>query len=67
MLLLKYYSDFKILYACKANTNLSVMRILEEEGSCIDAVSPGEVFTSLKTGFSSDRILFTGNNVTNVN
>ena len=61
----KYYSDFKILYACKANTNLSVMRILEEEGSCIDADSPGEVFTSLKTGFSSDRILFTGNNVTN--
>ncbi|OQD59462.1 diaminopimelate decarboxylase [Methanobrevibacter arboriphilus JCM 13429 = DSM 1125] len=61
----KYYPDFKILYACKANTNLSVMRILEEEGSCIDAVSPGEVFTSLKTGFSPDRILFTGNNVTN--
>lgn len=61
----KYYSNFKILYASKANTNLSVMRILEEEGSCIDAVSPGEVFTSLKTGFSPDRILFTGNNVTN--
>jgi len=61
----KYYKDFKILYACKANTNLSVMRILEEEGSCIDAVSPGEVHTSLKTGFTPDRILFTGNNVTN--
>lgn len=61
----KYYNDFKILYACKANTNLSVMRILEEEGICVDAVSPGEVYTSLKTGFSSDRILFTGNNVTN--
>jgi len=61
----KYYSDFKILYACKANTNLSVMRILEELGSSIDAVSPGEVYTSLKTGFSPDRILFTGNNVTN--
>jgi diaminopimelate decarboxylase len=61
----KYYADFKILYACKANTNLSVMRILEEVGSCIDAVSPGEVYTSLKTGFSPERILFTGNNVTN--
>jgi diaminopimelate decarboxylase len=61
----KNYKDFKILYACKANTNLGVMRILEEEGSCIDAVSPGEVYTSLKTGFSPDRILFTGNNVTN--
>ncbi|KZX15921.1 diaminopimelate decarboxylase [Methanobrevibacter cuticularis] len=61
----KYYNDFKILYACKANTNLSVMRILEQEGSYIDAVSPGEVYTSIEAGFSPDRILFTGNNVTN--
>lgn len=33
------YSDFKIFYAAKANTNLAVMRILEQEGSGIDAVS----------------------------
>ncbi|MDR2623432.1 MAG: diaminopimelate decarboxylase [Methanobrevibacter sp.] len=59
----KYYEKFRILYACKANTNLSVMRILEEEGSSIDAVSPGEVYTSLKAGFTPERILFTGNNV----
>lgn len=43
------YSDFKIYYACKANTNLAVMRILEEEGSNIDAVSPGEIYTALMT------------------
>ncbi len=61
----KYYSDFKIFYASKANTNLAVMRILEDLGSCIDAVSPGEVYTSIQTGFSPNRILFTGNNVTN--
>jgi diaminopimelate decarboxylase len=61
----KYYNEVKIFYACKANTNLAVMRILEEEGSCIDAVSPGEVYTSIHTGFSPDRILFTGNNVKN--
>lgn len=58
------YSNFKIYYACKANTNLSVMRILEEEGSNIDAVSPGEIYTALITGFKPDRILYTGNNVT---
>lgn len=59
------YKDFKIFYACKANTNLAVMRILEEEGSNIDAISPGEIYTSLLAGFSPDRILFTGNNTTN--
>ena len=58
------YEDFKIFYACKANTNLAVMRILEQEGSCIDAVSPGEVYTSLLAGFEPERILYTGNNVT---
>ena len=60
----KQWSNFKVFYACKANTNLAVMRILESEGACIDAVSPGEVHASLKTGFSPDRILFTGNNIT---
>lgn len=59
----KYYKKFRVLYACKANTNLAVMRILEEEGSSIDAVSPGEVYISLKAGFDPKRILFTGNNV----
>ena len=60
----KYYPDFRVYYACKANTNLAVLKILEEEGCCIDAVSPGEVYTSKKLGFDGDRILFTGNNVT---
>lgn len=60
----KYYPDFRVYYACKANTNLAVMRILESEGCCIDAVSPGEVYTSKKLGFPGERILFTGNNVT---
>ena len=61
----KYYKDFKVFYACKANTNLSVMSILRDEGCSVDTVSPGEVYTCKKLGFSSDRILFTGNNITN--
>lgn len=60
----KYYPDFKVFYACKANTNLAVMKILESEGCCVDTVSPGEVYTCEKLGFSPDRILFTGNNIT---
>jgi len=59
-----HYNDFKIFYACKANTNLAVMRILEQEGSGIDAVSPGEIYTALLAGFEPERILFTGNNGT---
>lgn len=61
----KFYPDFKVFYACKANTNVSVLKILEEEGCCIDAVSPGEVYIAKKMGFSGDRILFTGNNIKN--
>ena len=61
----KYYPDFKVFYACKANTNIAVMKILESEGCCIDAVSPGEVHIAKMVGFSGDRILFTGNNITN--
>ena len=59
------YTNFKIYYACKANTNLSVMRILNDEGSNIDAVSPGEINTALLVGFKPEKILYTGNNVTN--
>ena len=58
------YDKFKIFYACKANTNLAVMRILEQEGSSIDAVSPGEIYTALLAGFEPERVLYTGNNAT---
>lgn len=51
-------------YACKANTNLAILRLLRDEGALLDAVSPGEAFLGLTAGFPSDDILFTGNNVT---
>lgn len=59
------YMDTRINYACKANTNLAILKILEQEGSCIDAVSIGEVMSCLKAGFTADRILYTGVNVSN--
>ena len=55
----------RINYACKANTSLAILSILAKEGSCIDAVSIGEVLSCLKTGFTPDRILYTGVNVSN--
>lgn len=59
------HMDTRIHYACKANTSLAILKILEQEGSCIDAVSIGEVMTCMKAGFTSDRILYTGVNVSN--
>ncbi|MDH5681798.1 MAG: alanine racemase, partial [Spirochaetota bacterium] len=54
----------EILYACKANTNIAIMKVLREEGVWIDAVAPGEVEIALKAGFKSHEILYTGDNVT---
>jgi len=59
----KRYGKVRIYYSAKANTSLSVLKILETEGAYVDTVSPGEVHLALKAGFSSDRILFTGTNV----
>ncbi|BDH78734.1 diaminopimelate decarboxylase [Methanothermobacter tenebrarum] len=59
----RYYPNFQILYACKANTNLTILRILEDEGSGIDAVSPGEIYMALLAGFKPEKILYTGNNL----
>ncbi|MFT3885891.1 MAG: diaminopimelate decarboxylase [Flavobacteriales bacterium] len=53
----------RILYACKALTNLSVLRLMEGLGTGLDAVSIEEVLLGLKAGFTPDRILFTPNMV----
>jgi diaminopimelate decarboxylase len=59
----KRYPKIRILYACKANTNISILKVLREEGMEIDAVSPGEAFLARKAGFNPDEILFTGTSV----
>ncbi len=63
--LIRNYPKTRIYYAAKANSNLSVLKILETEGAFIDTVSPGEVSLSLKAGFSVERILFSGTSVRN--
>jgi diaminopimelate decarboxylase len=57
------YSKIRILYAAKANSNLSVLKILEKMGAYLDVVSPGEVSMAFASGFTPDRIMFTGTNV----
>ena len=52
----------EIHYAMKANSNPSLLKILCEEGSSIDAVSEFEVRLALESGFKPQQIIFTGNN-----
>jgi len=54
------YERVRIYYAAKANTSLSVLAIMREEGAYLDVVSPGELYLALKTGFSPERLLYTG-------
>ena len=63
--LINAYKYVRIYYAAKANANLTVLRILQSEGAYLDTVSPGEVFMGLSSGFTPDRILFTGTSVRN--
>lgn len=53
----------KLFYSAKANTNLSILRILKDAGANIDVVSPGEVFLALMAGYSNNQVFFTGTSV----
>ncbi len=54
----------KIYYACKANTNVHILRLLKDLGAGLEAVSEGEVLAALKAGFTADRIMFSCDNIT---
>ena len=51
----------KVKYACKANTNINILRVLKAEGSGLDTVSINEVRLGLLAGYAPEEILFTPN------
>lgn len=53
--------DIKINYACKALSNINVLRFFKSLGSGLDAVSIQEVQLALKAGFEPSDIMFTPN------
>lgn len=57
------YPNFAVNYSAKANSNLAILEIVNDEGIHVDAMSPGEIFTELKAGFSPERIFYISNNV----
>ncbi len=55
--------DVQLKYACKALTNINVLKLLKKEGSGLDTVSIQEALMGIKAGFEPSEILFTPNSV----
>ena len=49
-----------VCYAVKANSNLSVLRLLAEAGAGFDIVSAGELFRVVKAGGDPNKTVFSG-------
>jgi len=52
--------DHEVAYAVKANSNLSVLRLLANEGAGFDIVSGGELFRVMKAGGDPAHCTFAG-------
>lgn len=50
----------RLHYSMKANSNLAVLRLLQERGAGVDIVSGGELFRAREAGFTPDSIVFSG-------
>jgi diaminopimelate decarboxylase len=50
-------------YACKALTNVNVLRYIQSIGCNVDCSSSNEVLLAMHAGFSPDRVLYTSNNI----
>lgn len=52
--------NFTVHYACKANGNQAVLRVLQQQGAGADIVSVGEMKRALKAGIDPAKIIFSG-------
>jgi len=55
------YPRVEICYAGKAFMTAAMCRIVEQEGLGLDVASGGELYTALKAGFPTHKIVFHGN------
>lgn len=53
--------DVHVKYACKALSNVNILKLLKNEGAELDCVSIEEVQLGLYAGFAPNQILFTPN------
>jgi len=56
-------SDTNFFYACKALTNINVLRYIKSVGCNVDCSSINEVMLAIKAGFEPKKILYTSNNI----
>jgi diaminopimelate decarboxylase len=56
-------SNVKFFYACKALTNVNVLKYIESIGACIDCSAINEVKLALYAGFPAERVLYTSNGI----
>ncbi|NLJ72044.1 MAG: diaminopimelate decarboxylase [Syntrophomonadaceae bacterium] len=56
------WGNTEVTYASKSLSNLSILRIIDEEGLSLDVVSGGELYTALSANFPPEKIYFHGNN-----
>jgi diaminopimelate decarboxylase len=54
-------SKTRFFYACKALTNINILKLMKELGAGLDTVSIQEVHLGLKAGFDPQDIIFTPN------
>lgn len=52
--------DVTICFACKANSNLAVLKTLQQLGAGADIVSGGELKRALQSGIPANKIVFSG-------
>lgn len=53
--------DVRFFYACKALSNINILKIIQKMGSGLDTVSINEVMLGLKVGFAPSDIIYTPN------
>jgi diaminopimelate decarboxylase len=56
-------SDVKIKYAAKALSNLSILKLLQKNGSDVDVVSIQEAQLAMRAGFTASQIMYTPSGV----
>ncbi len=54
-------TNTKFFYACKALSNINILKLIQQQGAGLDTVSINEVKLGLMAGFEAQKVLFTPN------